>query len=291
MSTKKMTAGVPVRTETPLPRLALFDSHCHLEDTAYDRDRSDTLTRARDAGVRALLVAGVDLPRSRKALQLAEQRPGIFVAVGIHPHDASTCSAGTLAALRSLADNDRVRAWGEIGLDFNRMYSPRDRQEQAFIAQLSAAAECGLPLVFHERDSGGRFLELLLRHSPRPLRGVVHCFSGTAPELEAYLEMGLHIGVTGILTHKQRGRDLRGMIPHIPPERLLVETDAPYLTPTPERNRHRRNEPAFVRSVLLKLAEVCDQPPERLADQTLRNACRLFGVRPDELMPPDGEGS
>jgi TatD DNase family protein len=274
------SAGRLRRRKAKSPMLRLFDSHCHLEDTAFDRDRPETLMRAREAGVAAMLIAGVDLERSRKALRIAQRHAGVFVAVGIHPHDASDCRPQTLNALKSLASDGRVRAWGEIGLDYNRMYSPRVDQESCFVSQLTAAAETGLPLVFHERDSEGRFLSLLRRHAPQPLRGVVHCFSGTAAELSHYLEMGLHIGVTGIVTLKKRGQALREMIPEIPLERLLIETDAPYLTPTPDRNRHRRNEPAFVRTVLMKLAEVCGRTPETLAAQTFANACELFGVAP-----------
>jgi TatD DNase family protein len=171
-----------------------------------------------------------------------------------------------------------VRAWGEIGLDFNRMYSPRQDQEHWFRRQLTTALDIDIPLIFHERDSQGRFLEILQEIAPKGLQGVVHCFSGNGAELEGYLELGLNIGITGIATIKKRGAALRELIPHIPDDRILVETDAPFLTPTPERNRHRRNEPAFVRTVLSKVAEVKNVDPDQLAPTVWENTCRLFGI-------------
>jgi TatD DNase family protein len=177
-----------------------------------------------------------------------------------------------------LSRTPQVFAWGEIGLDFNRMYSPRKDQEHWFIRQLETAADLDLPMIFHERDSGGRFLDILRQHPSRHRCGVVHCFSGTAAELAHYIDMGLHIGITGIVTMPDRGRDLRRMIPDIPADRLLIETDAPYLTPVPQNRRHRRNEPAYVRSVMLKLAEVRREDPEKLAEQVWQNTCRLYGL-------------
>lgn len=258
--------------------MRIFDSHCHLDDKSYDQDRKAVLRRARDTRVQGFMVVGINLPTARRAIEIAETNDGVYAAVGVHPHDAAQCSDDVLKALADLAGNDKVRAWGEIGLDFNRMYSPRDVQEKWFERQLALAAERGLPLIFHERDSAGRFLEMLQAARLPSLQGVVHCFSGNRREMEAYLDLGLHIGITGIVTMKQRGRELRALVPDIPEDRLLVETDAPYLTPAPERNRARRNEPAFVKSVLLKVAEIRDTPPEAMADITWRNTCRLFGV-------------
>ncbi len=263
--------------------MQLFDSHCHLDDTSYAPDRQDVLERARAAGVAAMMVVGIDIPRSRQALALAEAHSGIFAAVGVHPHDAEGCSETVLAELRRMAAHPRVRAWGETGLDFNRMYSPRDVQEKWFRRQIEIASDADLPLIFHERDSGGRFLEILREHAPAGLRGVVHCFSGNPAEMEAYLALGLHIGITGIVTMKARGIDLRGMLAQIPENRLLVETDAPYLTPAPERNRHRRNEPAFVRTTLLKVAEVRGTDPETLAAAVWANTCSLYGIDAAEI--------
>ena len=258
--------------------MRLFDSHCHLDDHCYRSDRETVLQRARQAGVVRYMVVGIDPRTAREAIRIAEAEPGVLASVGVHPHDAARCSDAVLSELTALADHPKVRAWGETGLDFNRMYSPREDQERCFQCQLDIAARLEVPLIFHERDSGGRFLEMLHNQNKPSFRGVVHCFSGSRREMEAYLELGLHIGITGIVTMQQRGRPLRELIPLIPDDRLLVETDAPYLTPSPERNRHRRNEPAFVASVLRKVAEVRRTAPETMAEIIWTNTCRLYGV-------------
>ena len=198
--------------------------------------------------------------------------------MGLHPHDARACSEEILQGLRRLALHPQVKAWGETGLDFNRMYSPQSEQEHWFARQLDIAAELGLPMIFHERDSRGRFLDMLKARWTPERTGVVHCFSGDRAELEACLDLGLYIGITGILTVQSRGQDLRNLVGLIPGDRLLVETDAPYLTPTPERNKYRRNEPAFVRRVLEKLAAVRGEDSETLAAAVWENTCRVFGM-------------
>jgi TatD DNase family protein len=256
----------------------LFDSHCHLDDPAYKSDLGDVLERARRAGVSRMMTIGVTLETSRRAVELAASQPGVYASVGVHPHDSRECSDAVLDELIRLSQDRQVRAWGETGLDFNRMYSPRADQEKWFVSQLEAAAELGLPMIFHERDSQGRFLELLKTCPPPAGSAVIHCFSGTRSELGRYLDMGCYIGITGILTLKERGESLRRLVPHIPRDQLLAETDAPYLTPEPERRRIRRNEPAFVRSVLLRLAEVRREDPEELARAVFANTCRLYRI-------------
>ena len=257
---------------------AHFDSHCHLDDRSYDRDRREVLDRARQAGVSKVMAVGVDLQSSQKAVHLTEQFNGCYAAVGVHPHDAKDCSEDTLAQLERLARRPGVKAWGEIGLDFNRMYSPQPMQEQWFVRQLQLAQKLDLPIIFHERDSGGRLIQLIAEHGGPGLQGVVHCFSGSPADLAATLDCGLHVGITGILTLKERGAGLREMVRSIPADRILVETDGPYLTPTPEKNRVRRNEPAYVRTVLRKLAEVRGEPPDELSRTTWENTHRLFRI-------------
>lgn len=258
--------------------LNLFDSHCHLDDRGYCKDIETIFQNAQEAGVREMLTVGVDLNSSQRAVELAESNRGVYASVGVHPHDAKSCDEAAVQALIALAGKKTVRAWGEIGLDFNRMYSPRGDQEKWFVRQLQAADRLGLPLIFHERDSQGRFLELLKSYLNPNSSGVVHCFSGNAADLAAYLDLGLYIGVTGIVTIKSRGADLRKLVPQIPLNRLLIETDAPYLTPAPQKNKVRRNEPAFVKSVLLKLADVRQEDPVMLAEATTANARRLFNI-------------
>jgi len=261
--------------------MKLFDSHCHLDDRAFDHDIDQILNRAADAGVTRVLTVGTDLQSSLKAVSIAESYPGVYASVGVHPHNADACDADAVKMLIDLAQNPKIRAWGEIGLDFNRMYSTREMQVKWFISQIEAACRLNLPLIFHERDSGGNFLEILKENTTSETRGVIHCFSGTQNELEAYLDLGLYIGLTGILTIKTRGQALRALVPHIPLEHLVIETDAPYLTPAPQKNRFRRNEPAFVKSVLLMLAEIKHESPQLLSDLLWENTCRLYGLIPD----------
>ena len=260
--------------------MKIFDSHCHLDDRSYNRDINNVLERAQSAGVNRMMTIGINKRTSEIAVSLAQSHDRIYASVGVHPHDVENCNEAILEELVELAKNKEVRAWGEIGLDFNRMYSPRDDQEKWFRRQLEIAGRLDLPMIFHERDSNGRFLEMLKNNCSATINGVVHCFSGTFEELRRYLELGLHIGITGILTMKSRGAQLREMVSTIPANRLLVETDAPYLTPSPERNRHKHNEPAFVKSVLLKLAEVRQANPEELAQVVWKNTCKLYNIAP-----------
>ncbi len=258
--------------------MKLFDSHCHLDDRAFDGDIDAVIQRMKAAGVAAAMIAGTTRKRSAKAVSIAESFAGCYASVGIHPHDAKDCSETTRSFLEKLAQSPKVLAWGEIGLDFNRMFSPQKNQETWLIRQLEVAANLNLPVIFHERDSRGRLIEIL-KTGQKPLQaGVIHCFSGNKTELQQYLDLGLYIGITGILTVRSRGADLRKLVPLIPANRLLIETDAPYLIPVPERNQTRRNEPAFVRTVMLKLAEVRNEDPEELAATVWQNTCRLFGI-------------
>ncbi|MFZ3047846.1 MAG: TatD family hydrolase [Desulfatirhabdiaceae bacterium] len=259
--------------------MKLFDSHCHLDDSVYDADIDSVLQRATQSDVHVMMIAGINLATSVKAVSLANAHHEIFASVGFHPHDASTCSESALRELIELTKNPRVRAWGEIGLDFNRMYSPRSDQEKWLIRQIEIANELELPIIFHERETRGRLIEILKIHHRYLGNGVIHCFSGNQSELLRYLEMGYCVGITGIVTIHSRGKELRKLTPLIPMDRLLIETDAPYLTPAPEKNHHRRNEPAFVRSVMLKLAEIRNEDPEVLANAIWDNTCRLYRIK------------
>ena len=259
--------------------MRLFDSHCHLDDKAFDKDLDDVIHRMHDAGVVSAMTIGTTFERCVKGVAIAESIPGVYASVGIHPHDAKSCDEDALKTLKKLAGRSSVRSWGEIGLDFNRMFSPKNVQEKWLTRQLEISNEMKLPVIFHERDSNGRLIDILKTHFTAGQNGVVHCFSGSEDELKQYLDLGLYIGITGILTIKGRGSDLRKMTPSIPVDRILIETDAPYLTPTPERNHTQRNEPAFVRSVLFKLAKVRQEDPVSLAETLWNNTCRLYGVK------------
>jgi TatD DNase family protein len=261
--------------------MMLFDSHCHLDDRAFEGDMAAAIHRAKEAGVSEMMIVGTNKKSSERCVEIARTTPGVYASVGLHPHDAESCDDAALDFLKRLATEPQVKAWGETGLDFNRMRSPLADQEKWFVRQIEAACELSLPLIFHERDSKGRFLEILKSDFPSRAGGVVHCFSGDRDDLEQYLKLGLRIGITGILTIKGRGAALREMAPLIPLDRILIETDAPYLTPAPQKNKTRRNEPAFVASVLHRLADVLNQDPETLAAITRKNALDLFGIEAD----------
>ena len=258
--------------------MKIFDSHCHLDDNRFNADLDDVIDRAHKAQVNAIMIAGINLETSQKAVRIANSHKNIYTSVGVHPHDVKNCHVNIIDRLKRLSREPKVMAWGEIGLDFNRMYASKEIQENWFIHQLQTADELGLPLIFHERESQGRLIELLKRYPHPHRKAVVHCFSGSENELKAYLEMGFYIGITGIITIKKRGQALRQLAPMIPAERLLVETDAPYLTPAPHKNKTRRNEPAFVRNVLLTLSQVRQEDPEKLANIIWNNTCKLFNI-------------
>ncbi len=259
--------------------MILFDSHCHLDDQCYDNDLKNVIDRAKNENVSAMMLVGVDIKTSLKAIKIAGTYENIITSVGIHPHDAKKCSKNDLKTLTDIAkENSCVKAWGETGLDYNRMFSPARDQESCFTAQLEIADTLDLPLIFHERDSQGRFYDILKSEGPKSRKGVVHCFSGTKKELFKYLDLDYYIGITGILTIQKRGEYLRSLAPHIPENRILIETDAPYLTPAPQKNKTRRNEPSFVKSVLLKLAEIRDIDPDELSKIIFDNTNRFYNV-------------
>jgi TatD DNase family protein len=272
--------------------MILFDSHCHIDDKAYANDILAVINRAWQEKVKGMMIVGVDVQTSMKAIELAQYNtnqdkanpvarchPIIITSVGIHPHDAGNCSVKTLETLKTLAKTHTcVKAWGETGLDFNRMFSPQQDQEACFSSQLNLAQELDLPLIFHERDSNGRFYEMLKSEGPPSRKGVVHCFSGTKQEMFNYLDLGYHIGITGILTLQKRGEYLREIAPLIPEDRLLIETDAPYLTPAPQKNKFRRNEPAFVKAVLIKLAQIKAVDPETLSQTIFKNTLKFYNL-------------
>jgi TatD DNase family protein len=262
--------------------LDLVDIGANLTHDSFDRDRSDVLERAATAGVRRAIVTGASVTGSAQAVELSGAHPGVlFATAGVHPHHAGDFDSHTLAALETLLRNSAVVAVGECGLDYFRDFSPRAAQREAFRAQLELAIRSAKPVFLHQRDAHEDFLALLsqsMRHLPRG--GVAHCFTGGPAELEAYLDLGLYIGVTGWVCDERRGSALREAVPMIPLDRLLIETDAPYLLPRDlvPRPEHRRNEPAFLPHVLERVAQLMQRPIETVAEATTRNAERLFGL-------------
>ena len=209
----------------------MFDIGVNLTSSQFAKDRDDVVARAQAAGVSGMLLTGTNLHESQQAQQLAKHYPRCWSTAGVHPHDSSSWTQDTADALRQLAAQPEVVAIGECGLDFNRNFSTPEEQERAFSAQLALAAERGMPVFLHCRDAHDRFLALLDPWLPRLPGAVLHCFTGTLDEAQACLARGIYLGITGWVCDERRGLELRDVLPHIPADRLFVETDAPYLLP------------------------------------------------------------
>jgi len=259
--------------------MKIFDTHCHLNDKSYRDDFRDVIEAAHKNDVCGFMTVGTSSRDSEQAVKIADSLKGCYASVGVHPHYVADCSHQTLDYLKKLAKHEKVKAWGEIGLDFNRMFSPQQDQERWFAEQLNAAQSAALPVIFHERDSKGRFYKLLKENLSENTKGVVHCFSGSETDLKNYLDLGLYIGITGIFTMKERGAKLRELAASIPRTKILIETDAPYLIPPKRRKMTKRNEPAFVKDVLSRLAEVLKENPESLAERLWENSLTLFNIQ------------
>ncbi|MCA8923720.1 MAG: TatD family hydrolase [Planctomycetes bacterium] len=251
----------------------LVDSHGHVSTKRFDGDRDEVLARARAAGLVAMLDVGCDLPSSRASLALAERDPLVWATVGVHPHEAKEVPADFLEQLRALAAHPRVVAIGEMGLDFYYDHSPRDEQRRVFRAQLELARELDLPAVLHVRDAYGEAAEIV--DEVPGVRGVSHCFTGTAAEAELYWRRGFGVSFTGVVTFKS-AEQVREAAKGVPPELLLVETDCPFMAPVPLRGK--RCEPAHVVHTARMLAEVRGEDPDVLMRRTAENALRIFGI-------------
>jgi TatD DNase family protein len=226
-----------------------------------------------------MIVTGTSIVSTREAVAVARSKPGLlFATAGIHPHDAKTATPEALSELAELARSPEVRAIGECGLDFDRDFSPRAVQEAVFVAQLELASTTGQPLFLHERAAHERFVALLKPFRAGLSRAVVHCFTGDDRELEAYLDLDLHVGITGWICDERRGANLRSHVGKIPPGRLMIETDAPFLTPAAAKAKGRRNEPAFLTYVLDEIARSAGRPVADLAVETTRTAEAFFGL-------------
>ena len=261
--------------------MQLVDIGANLGHESFDRDRGQVLARAREAGVAQIVVTGASEAESATALGVARTAPGVlFSTAGVHPHHASEWRAESAAALEQLAAEPEVVAIGETGLDFNRDFSPREDQERAFEAHLELAAGLGMPVFLHERDAHERFLAIVSRWRARLPRAVIHCFTGDGAALDACLDLDLHVGLTGWICDERRGLHLRGLVARIPPDRLMVETDAPYLLPRDlaPKPKTRRNEPMYLPHVLHAVAAAAGYEPEALARSTAQTARRFFGL-------------
>ena len=252
--------------------MVLVDTHCHLDDRQFDADRDAVIERAYKSGVEQIIAVGYDLVSSRRSVALAQSRPGVFAAVGIHPHDAAKAPQDYLETLRELAKDRGVVAVGEIGLDFYRDLSPRTVQRKVFIEQLRLARELNLPVVIHCRDATADVYEILVREAVG-LSGVMHCFSGNWENAKRFLGLGFYISIAGPVTFNKNSV-LTEVVRNVPLGRLLLETDAPYLAPVPYRGK--RNEPAYLVWIAQRVAEIRGTTLEEVAAATFSNALRLF---------------
>lgn len=253
----------------------LVDSHAHLDFKQFDRDREQVLHRARDTGVKLILNIGFDLQSSRESVKLAEKYSFIYAVVGIHPHDAAKVPADYLLELEKLTRHPKVVALGEMGLDFYRDRSPRTVQRKVFREQLRLAKRVNLPVVIHDRDAHQEIMEIMEEEGLPEKGGVMHCFSGDLGLARQALKMGLYISIAGPVTYSRNER-LCQVAAWVPADKLLVETDSPFLTPVPLRGK--RNEPCNVAFTAKKVAELRGVPPEEIGRLCLENTKNLFSI-------------
>ena len=259
----------------------LIDIGANLAHDSFDDDRADVIREAADAGVTRMVITGSSDDSNRAALKLANDYPGaLFSTAGVHPHHASDYTDESDALIRQLADDPACMAVGECGLDYFRNFSPREAQLAAFARQLDIAEETGLPVFLHQRDAHDDFVEVLEPRLPKLSRAVAHCFTGEGESLREYLAMGLYIGITGWICDERRGQHLHDIVSIIPDDRLMIETDAPYLLPRSLRPRpkSRRNEPKYLTEVLRVVAEARGQSEEHVAAITTENTARFFAL-------------
>jgi TatD DNase family protein len=261
--------------------LDLIDIGANLTHDSFDADRDAMMQRARAAGVTRMIITGSSNQGSLDAAKLAATEPGrLYATAGVHPHHAADYDASSTTLITELAQKDAVVAVGECGLDYFRNFSPRQAQLAAFQSQLDIAAETGLPVFLHQRDAHDDFVEVLEPMLPRISRAVAHCFTGEHESLREYLAMGLWIGITGWICDERRGKHLHDIVADIPDDRLMIETDAPYLLPRTikPRPKTRRNEPAYLTEVLRVVAAARGQSEEHVARVTTDNAVSFFGL-------------
>ena len=256
--------------------MMLVDSHAHLEMPDFKRDLEQVIQRAKESGVGYIFTVGTEKKDWKRAVEIADSHPSIYAILGVHPHNAKEIDDQTYPTLRKLCRNGKVKAYGEIGLDFFRNLSPRDIQLKRFREQIALAKELGLPIVVHDREAHQETLEILKSEKAEECGGIIHCFSGDYGMAKACMGMGFYISITGNITFKN-AEELREIVKRIPLESLLVETDAPFLTPDPFRGK--RNEPSYVRYTADKVAEIKKVSFERVAEVTTENALRVYCLK------------
>ena len=253
----------------------LIDTHAHLDMKDFDHDRSAVIHRAVRGGIEKIITIGTDPDSSRKALNLARKHDPIYAAVGFHPHDASAFTLQELEGMAQLATDRKIVAWGEIGLDYFRLRSPKEMQLMAFQRQLATARNLNLPVIIHDRDAHKDVFKLLKDMGKGNGRGVIHCFSGNKDLAASFIELGYYISIPGTVTFNKASK-VRDVASHIALDRMLIETDAPFLAPAPKRGK--RNEPLFVTHTAHEIARLRNMTFEDVARITTENAKTLFGI-------------
>ncbi|OGO77527.1 MAG: hydrolase TatD [Clostridiales bacterium GWB2_37_7] len=253
----------------------LFDTHAHLDDGRFDEDRKPVLEQCKAEGVELILNAASDVRSSLKSIALAEEYDFIYASVGVHPHDAKSMDNKTIDVLRDLSSNPKVKAIGEIGLDYHYDFSPREVQKQRFMEQIDLAKQLKLPIIVHDRESHGDIIEIFKNMNVKGMGGVLHSFSGSVEMARECLKLGFYLSISGPITFKNNIKTVE-VVREIPLDMLLIETDSPYLTPVPYRGQ--RNYPGYVRYVAEKIAEIKGIDFEEVAQKTLENGKKLFGI-------------
>jgi len=255
--------------------ITLFDTHCHVNDARFDGEREQVLSAMRDMDVLYAMEVGYDIPSSIAAMAFAQANEGFYAAVGIHPHEAKSYSEGDLDKLAEMLKMPKVCAMGEIGLDFYYDHSERSVQKDVCLKQMTLAYDLNVPVIYHVRDAHMEMLEMMKRQKDRLAQGIIHCFSGSAECAKEYLKLGYYISFAGPLTFK-KAPNLIAAAEVVPLDRILIETDSPYLSPEPKRGR--RNEPGFVRYVAQKVAEIKGVSLEEMAQITTENAKQIYRI-------------
>lgn len=253
----------------------LIDSHCHLDIKDFDKDREAVIDRAQTEGIIHMISIGIDVKSSQSAVALARRYDFISATVGCHPHDADVCGSEDLKMLSRMAAEPEVVAWGEIGLDYYRNHSKKENQRKIFQAQLELAQRAELPVIIHDRDAHKEVYAILEKMGKGERKGIIHCFSGDRDLAEAFIALGYYISIPGTVTYKKADQ-VKEVAAAIPLERMLVETDAPFLAPVPRRGK--RNEPSFLTHTVREIAKLRDIPFETVAEQTTRNAGTIFAL-------------
>lgn len=253
----------------------LFDTHCHLNDERFDEDREQILDDMQAQGFMPCVVVGADMPSSESSRALVASRPWLYYAAGVHPHDAKDYTDEAHARLVQMMAEPKCVAWGEIGLDYYYDHSPREVQREVFVRQMEAARALGKPAIFHVRDAHGEFTDLLRGRRDALPQGVLHCYTGSVEQARIYLDMGFYISLAGPVTFKKAPNQWE-VAKYVPDDRLLIETDSPYMAPEPVRGR--RNEPRNVAHVARRVAALRETTFEAVAEMTRANGMRLFGI-------------